>query len=48
MKSIAIARDTRGDTVAKSPEVAAIFISSSPAPIIRKEKLLRVIQKQHL
>ena len=38
MKSIAIARDTRGDTVAKSPEVAAILISSSPAPIILKRK----------
>jgi len=30
---IAIDRDTKGDTVPKSPILAAILISSSPAPI---------------
>ena len=39
MNNIAIARDTRGETVAKSPKLAAILISSSPAPIIRNRKI---------
>ena len=39
IKSIAIESDTRGETVEKSPVAAAIFISSSPAPMILKRKI---------